>query len=309
MIGASVRGISKAVSAEASAARAPRRAGFAATALGLIVAGGLLAAGSSATAQTAVEPAAAPAQDPAPLVAAAPIQDPGLVAYDPLEGVNRASYGLTMGLDRALIGPITHGYMAVTPKPVRNRVSSVIYNLGEPSTALNDVLQGRPKRFGVTTSRFVINSTIGLLGLFDVAAGMGLKGHGADFGQTFGRYGVKPGPYLYIPVMGPSSFREGVGRALDFATDPVGIIGGGYRTTFGATRLGASVVDTRARTDTAFRALDDAVDPYVTARSAYGQYREAFVREATGEVEVLPDFDDAPSASPAAAPSNTPGLQ
>ncbi|WP_051990029.1 MlaA family lipoprotein [Caulobacter sp. AP07] len=282
---------------EARPAQAQHRAGLASTALGLIAAAGLMAIASPAFAQTAAEPAEASPQDAAPLVDAPPVQDPGLAAYDPLEGFNRASFGVSMGLDRAVVGPIAHGYMAVTPKPVRNRVSSVIYNLGEPSTALNDVLQGHPKRFGVTTSRFVINSTIGLLGLFDVAAGMGLQGHGADFGQTFGRYGVKPGPYLYVPVMGPLSFREGVGRALDFATDPVGIIGGGYTTTFGATRLGVGVVDVRARADGAFRALDDSVDPYVTARSAYGQYRESFLREATGEVQALPDFDDAPSTS------------
>lgn len=305
MIGASVKQVSKVSMAEARFTRAPNRAGWAATALGLIVATGLMATASPALAQTAVEPAETSPQDVAPLVDVPQVQDPGLAAYDPLEGFNRASFGVSMGLDRAVIGPIAHGYMAVTPKPVRNRVSSVIYNLGEPSTALNDVLQGHPKRFGVTTSRFVINSTIGLLGLFDVAAGMGLQGHGADFGQTFGRYGVKPGPYLYVPIMGPLSFREGVGRALDFATDPVGIIGGGYKTTFGATRVGVGVVDVRARADGAFRALDDSVDPYVTARSAYGQYRESFLREATGEVQVLPDFDDAPSTSPEAPPSTT----
>jgi phospholipid-binding lipoprotein MlaA len=95
-----------------------------------------------------------------------------------------------------------------------------------------------------------------------------------------------------VPIIGPSNFRESVGRVLDFATDPVGIIGGGYKTTFGATRLVTQTVDTRARADTAFRALDDATDPYATTRSAYGQYREAFVREATGKAQVLPDFDD-----------------
>jgi phospholipid-binding lipoprotein MlaA len=205
-----------------------------------------------------------------------------------------------------LIGPIAHGYMKVTPTPVRHRVSSVVYNLGEPSTALNDVLQGRPKRAGVTTSRFLINSTVGLLGLFDVAAKWGLPSHDGDFGQTFGRYGVKPGPYLYVPVIGPLSFRDGVGRALDFATDPVGIAGGGYTTTFGATRLAVGTVDTRANADGAFRALDDATDPYVTVRSAYGQHRAALVREATGKTQDLPDFDDVPSSDPAPASAKTP---
>lgn len=311
MVGASAMRNSK---VEKPVAGVIRRNGLAATALGLVVTGGFAATASSANAQAVTEPApaiapsemaAAPLQE-APVVDAPPATDVGTQgAYDPLQGVNRASYGLSMGLDRAVIGPITHGYMAVTPQPVRNRLSSVLYNLGEPATALNDILQGRPKRFGVTTSRFLINSTIGVLGLFDVAADMGLPSHDADFGQTFGRYGVKSGPYLYIPVLGPSNFRDGVGRALDFATDPVGIIGGGYTSTFGATRLGATVLDTRAGADNAFRALGDATDPYATVRSAYGQHREAFVREATGKAQVLPDFDDMPPVEPEASPSAT----
>lgn len=272
--------------------------------LALIAAGGLAVSAASAHAQNAaVEP---------PLVAApAATGDSVDTAYDPLQGFNRGSYGFSMGLDRAVLRPVAHGYMAVTPSPLRRRVSAVVYNLGEPSTTVNDILQGKPKRAGRSSARFLINSTVGVLGIWDVATGMGLKAHDADFGQTFGSYGVRPGPYLYVPVIGPSNFRDGVGRVLDFFTDPVGIVGGGYTTTFGATRLGVQTLDTRARADTAFRALDDATDPYVTARSAYGQYREAFIREATGEVQALPDFDAVPadatavSAEPASAPPET----
>ncbi len=260
----------------------------------LLAASGLATAVSPAFAQTA--------EDPTPVVDTV-AADSAQNAYDPLEGFNRGSFGLSMGLDHAVLRPIAHGYLAVTPAPVRHRVSAVVYNLGEPSTTLNDILQGRAKRAGRSSARFLINSTIGVLGLWDVASKMNLPAHDADFGQTFGRYGLKPGPYLYVPVVGPSSFRDGVGRVLDFFTDPVGIVGGGYTTTFGATRLVTQTVDTRARADTAFRALDDATDPYVTARSAYGQYREAFVREATGQTQVLPDFDDIP-ADPAAAPAS-----
>ncbi|MGR4863879.1 MlaA family lipoprotein [Caulobacter sp. LARHSG274] len=277
-----------------------RRPRLAAIALGLITVGGAASIASIASAQVA---------EPVPTVAAPPSTatptDQDGTVQDPLHGFNRASYGFSMGLDRVLIGPIAHGYMKVTPTPVRHRVSSVVYNLGEPSTALNDVLQGRPKRAGVTTSRFLINSTVGLLGLFDVAAKWGLPSHDGDFGQTFGRYGVKPGPYLYVPVIGPLNFRDGLGRALDFATDPVGIAGGGYTTTFGATRLAVGTVDTRANADGAFRALDDATDPYVTVRSAYGQHRAALVREATGKTQDLPDFDDPTSLDPAPTSATT----
>jgi phospholipid-binding lipoprotein MlaA len=272
-------------------ANAVERTRSATLAVALVTVGALVAGASPAFAQTAE----APLVDPAA---------PAVGVHDPLEGFNRGSFKFSMGLDHVVLRPIAHGYMAVTPAPVRHRVSAVVYNLGEPSTTLNDILQGHPKRAGRSSARFLINSTVGVLGLWDVASKMNLPAHDADFGQTFGMYGIKQGPYLYVPVVGPSSFREGVGRVLDFFTDPVGIVGGGYTTTFGATRLVTQTVDTRARADTAFRALDDATDPYATARSAFGQYREAFVREATGETQVLPDFDDV-STEPAAAPAAT----
>ena len=275
----------------------------AATVVALLVTGGLSAIASSAHAQTLVG-------TPIPLVAAPDAaSDLAQTAHDPLEGFNRGSYGFSMGVDRALLRPVTHGYMAVTPRPVRHRVSAFVFNLGEPSTFVNDVLQGKPKRAGRTTARFVINSTVGVLGLFDVAAGMGIRPHDADFGQTFGRYGVKPGPYLYIPVLGPSNFRDGVGRVFDFVTDPIGLAGQGWSSPFGITRLVTQTLDSRANADLAFRALDQAVDPYVTARSAYGQHREAKIREATGLVQELPDFDEvAPSVDPVAAPSEVPAV-
>lgn len=268
------------------------------TVLALLVAGGFSATASSAHALNAVE-----AQ--IPLVAAPDAaSDLGQTAYDPLEGLNRGNYAFSMGLDRAVFRPITHGYMAVTPTPVRHRVSAFVYNLGEPSTFVNDVLQGKPKRAGRSSARFVINSTVGVLGLFDVAAGMGIRSHDADFGQTFGRYGVKPGPYLYVPVLGPLNFRDGVGRVFDFFTDPIGLAGQGWTSPFGVTRLVAQTIDTRANADLAFRALDQAADPYATARSAYGQYREALIREATGAAQELPDFDEvAPSTTEPAATS------
>lgn len=226
-------------------------------------------------------------------------------ANDPLEGFNRASFKLGMGLDRAFLGPIAHGYMAVTPRVVRDRVSSAIYNLGEPNTVMNQVLQGKPRRAVRSSTRFVVNSTIGVLGLFDVAAKMGLPPRGADFGQTFGRWGAGPGAYIYVPLMGPLNVRDGVGRALDIVTDPVSMVAGGFDTDFGKARTVVTVVDLRAVTDSGYRALKDAADPYVTTRSAYMQYRDAIVRDATGETETLPDFD-APSNEPTPPSAPTP---
>ena len=272
--------------------QSPRRTanGRRSAAAGLVAAAGLLALAPTARAQTEVPTAAAAAPAPA--------------ADDPLEGLNRASFKLSMGVDKILLGPIAHGYMAVTPKVVRDRVTAAVYNLGEPNSLMNHVLQGKPKRAMRTTTRFVVNSTIGVLGLFDVAAKMGLPPRGADFGQTFGVWGAKPGAFLYVPVMGPLNVRDGVGRALDVVTDPVSIYVGGFETDFGKARTAATIVDVRVQTDTAFHALKDAADPYATTRSAYTQYREAFIREATGETEELPDFDTPPpeAPKPAAAP-------
>lgn len=219
-------------------------------------------------------------------------------ANDPLEGFNRGSFKLGMGLDHVILAPIAHGYMAVTPRVVRNRVSSAVYNLGEPNTVMNMVLQGKPKQAMRSTTRFVVNSTVGVLGLFDVASKMNLPRRDSDFGQTFGKWGAKPGAYLYVPLMGPLNVRDGVGRVLDIVTDPVSLYVGGLSTDFGKARTGVTIVDVRSNADPAFQALKDAADPYVTTRSAYTQYREAFIREATGDAEVLPDFDAPPPEAP-----------
>lgn len=243
---------------------------------------------------------------PAPSVPAATVANDSaaLAINDPLEGANRASFKFSMGVDKVLLAPISHGYMAVTPEVVRDRVSSAVYNLGEPNTVINHVLQGRPKRAMRSTTRFLVNSTIGVLGLFDVAAKMNLPPREADFGQTFGTWGAQPGAYLYVPVMGPMNVRDGVGRALDIVTDPVRAVGGGLGTDFGKARLAVTILDTRTLADPALRAVKDSNDPYATARSAYTQYREAFIRQATGETEELPDFDMPPADAP--APRATP---
>jgi phospholipid-binding lipoprotein MlaA len=199
-----------------------------------------------------------------------------------------------MALDHVVVGPITHAYMGVTPRYVQRRVSAAVFNLGEPSTVLEDVLQGRPRRAGRATARFLVNSTVGVLGLFDVASGWGLKPHTSDFGQTLGRYGAQPGPYIY-GVIAPFNLRDGIGRVVDVVTDPVGWVIGPITSTPGAVRTGAQVIDTRVDADPAFRALKDAQDPYVTVRSAYAQYRAAIVNEGTPSAAAnLPDFEPAP---------------
>lgn len=260
-----------------------------------ILAAGLLA--SAAMAQTGAEASN-------PELPLADREAVGATVNDPFMAFNRASHGFSMGLDRWVTGPIAHVYMAVAPDPVRDRVSAAVSNLGEPRTLLNDIAQGRPKRAGVTASRFVINSTAGMLGLFDVAAEVDLPHHRGDFGQTLGRYGVKPGAFIYVPVLGPVTVRDGAGRVVDIVTDPVTLVGGNFRTTFGAARLGAAFLDTRTRLDPQVRTLETATDPYATLRSAYLQRRAALVREATGEAQALPDFDDTPPAASPESPTS-----
>lgn len=236
----------------------------------------------------AATPADAPADPPAGSVAATE-------AYDPWQPVNRQLFAVGMGVDHAVLRPVVRGYVRVTSPGVRNRVSSVVYNLGEPSTALEDVLQGQPRRAGRASLRFLVNSTVGVLGLFDVAAMWGVEPHEADFGQTLARYGAKPGPYVYVPVVGPLNVRDGVGRVVDVVTDPVGFVTGPVTSVTGATRTGVTAFDQRVAGDAAFHALEDALDPYAMTRSAYTQYRASRVAAATGEAQALPDFDTDPA--------------
>lgn len=267
---------------------------FASTGLGLALAATALMWTSGAQAQ------AQPPQVEAPAATQASVSPD---AGDPWQGLNRVSFAISMGLDKVIIGPAAHLYRAVIPGPVRDRVSAAVYNLGEPNTAMNLALQGHGKAAARSGTRFVVNSTVGVLGLFDVAAKGGLKRREADFGQTFGRYGAGSGPYVYVPVMGPTNLRDGTGRVLDIVTDPLGIAFGGLESRFGRARLGVTILDTRVVYDSAFVALDDTIDPYAASRSASQQRRAAFVREATGEVQALPDFDDAETSSP--TPSTT----
>jgi len=254
-------------------------------------------------------PATALAQTDSPTVAPANAEPQSSsvaeTPYDPWHAANRPVFAVSMEVDKGVIAPVAHGYRRVLPAPVRKSVRSAIDNLGEPGTVLNDLAQGHPSRAGVATARFAINSTVGLLGLFDVASRMNLPYHESDFGQTLGRWGAQPGPYIYVPVVGPSNLRDGLGRIVDAFTDPVSLLTGGVTTTLGAIRFTATTVDARVGADSAFRALKDATDPYATARSAYTQRRTAVVQLATGEAEVLPDFEPAPTA-PSATPAPSP---
>lgn len=127
---------------------------------------------------------------------------------DPWESWNRKVYGFNETLDRWALRPVAKGYRAVTPKPVRRSVRNVFRNAGEGRNLINNLLQAKFYDAGVDVSRFMFNTTFGLFGIFDVATKMGLQGNNEDFGQTLGKWGVRSGPYMVLPLLGPSTLRD-----------------------------------------------------------------------------------------------------
>ena len=235
-------------------------------------------------------PPAAPEATPEPAAAAGDVSDDA-APRDPWEHTNRSMFAFNDHVDRYFMAPVTHGYMAVVPRFVRQRLTNVVANLDEPMVAINDLLQGQFDRFGKATVRFAVNSTFGLGGMFDIAASRDLPRHDSDFGQTLGKWGVKPGAYVVLPLFGPSNVRDASGKLVDIVAEPVGWVFGTVLTTFGQARWGGEFLTTREGADPALRALHDATDPYATARSASIQARAAKVRATTGKAETLPDFD------------------
>ena len=145
-----------------------------------------------------------------------PADDPDAVADynqtdDPLEPTNRVFYAVNNGLDTVILRPLALGYRYAVPGAVRNGIHNVLSNIGTPAQLANDMLEGKPRRAGDTVMRFVINSTAGVLGIFDVATGWGYPNHDADFGMTLASWGVPEGPFLFLPVLGPSGPTRRVG--------------------------------------------------------------------------------------------------
>jgi phospholipid-binding lipoprotein MlaA len=183
------------------------------------------------------------------------------------------------------IRPITVLYRDWVPEPAQKSVRNVLDNLGEPVTAINEVAQGEPSRAAQTIARFLVNTTIGILGIFDVAKEFGLPPTKEDFGQTIGVWAKAPpedgGPYLVLPLLGPSNARDAVGLLVDYVIDPFRILTWQLDVEYLMyARTGLTVVDVRSRT---MQALDDieknSVDYYSALRSAYTQKRAADIRQ------------------------------
>jgi phospholipid-binding lipoprotein MlaA len=211
---------------------------------------------------------------------------------DPIEPFNRAMYDVNQAIDTAVLRPVAVGYRAVVPAPVRTGVSNFLSNLRSPVILMNDALQGETDRFGTTLGRFMLNSTLGIGGILDVAKDFGLPPHTEDFGQTFAVAGVEEGPYLFIPLLGPSNPRDLLGFAAGIAADPFTWLTFGNRDAVDIgnyIRTGVTVVSTR---ESLIETLDDvqrtSLDPYATIRSAYRQQRAREIANTPATVPAAP---------------------
>jgi phospholipid-binding lipoprotein MlaA len=263
------------------------RARIVAIAFALVLAFGAGLAGESAWAQ----PAADPLFDADAEEAEAPSGYP-----DPIESVNRVTFAVNGHVDDWVFDPFTKVYRFLLPAPVRRAVRRVLLNLDAPVTFVNDILQLEPTDAGVTVARFVLNTTVGVVGIFDVAASLGgLPGHASDFGQTLALSGVGSGPYLVFPVLGPTTVRDGTGYLVDFFFRPTTYLltpGGAVflsgfaesgsellaTTIFEGSTQFASGLSLRDASGEAMDALEaSSLDYYASLRNAFYQNREATI--------------------------------
>ena len=196
---------------------------------------------------------------------------------DPLEPINRVVFSFNNIFDRLILRPIAVVYRGIVPEFVRNRVTYSLNNLGMPITAVNNLLQGELAKAGISTSRFLINSTVGILGFFDPASSMGLESNNEDFGQTLTVWGVPSGPYLVLPLIGPSNPRDFTGFLSTSLLDPMYQVGGGSTSgSLRTYRLATGAVNWRSQNIEVFDDLqNNSVDHYAAVRSFYSQSRES----------------------------------
>jgi len=196
---------------------------------------------------------------------------------DPLEPVNRAVYGFNEAVDKAVLKPVARGYKAITPDPVESMVGNFFSNLGDVVVTFNDLLQLKLKAALSDSGRVLVNSTVGLLGIADVATALGMEKRNEDFGQTLGHYGIGSGPYLVLPFLGSSSLRDVFGIAVDTQVHPLSRVD--HIPTRNQARA-LNLTDARARLLDAKQVLDDAaLDQYQFTRDAYFQRRQNLIHD------------------------------
>lgn len=224
---------------------------------------------------------------------------------DPWESFNRGVYSFNDKLDRAVLKPTAKGYRAITPDAVETGVTNFFANLEEIPTLLNNLLQFKWLAALSDTGRLAVNTTVGIGGIFDVATPLGLDKHDEDFGQTLGRWGVNPGPYLVLPLFGPSSPRDIFGLVGDYS---VGMIRQVEDTSTRNSLYVVEIIDTRARLLSLDEVIDEAaMDPYIYIRDAWLQRRRSLVHDGdpppgeSDEIDIFADDEEEPGNNPAAA--------
>jgi phospholipid-binding lipoprotein MlaA len=207
-----------------------------------------------------------------------PAQSPE--AYDPLEDTNRQVFAFNQSVDRNVLLPAAEAYRNNLPAPVRDSIHNFLQNLDAPVVFAHDVLQAEPALAGNTAGRFVVNSTVGVAGFFDVATAMGIPYHPNDLGVTLARWGFPEGAYLMIPVLGPSTVRDAVGKVGDSFGDPGNIVASEHHLIWASiARGGTQGIDERARNIETLADIErTSLDYYATIRSLYRQRRAADLR-------------------------------
>lgn len=230
--------------------------------------------------------------------------DAGKNPADPWEPFNRQVFEFNDTVDRAVIKPLAEGYEAVVPEPARDCIGNVLSNLRDVPTALNNLLQAKPLEAVSDICRVAVNTTVGLLGCFDVASWMGLEKNYQDFGLTLAHWGFDAGPYFVIPLLGPSTVRDAIGRVpgtwlnpqvqLRWVTDRPWLF------TF-------DVLDTRSRLLPAERAFEaSALDRYGAVRDAYLQFRRNLLYDGAAPSQAPPSYEDPDDETPPAKPGVSP---
>ncbi|MEO0990585.1 MAG: VacJ family lipoprotein [Pseudomonadota bacterium] len=213
--------------------------------------------------------------------------------YDPYEGGNRGTHAGNIRFDQNIARPLSQGYGNGVAPEVRLVVNNFRSNFEEPSHALNALLQGRIDNAVTSTGRFLINSTVGLLGLFDPASDLGIDQKSTDFGETMFVWGVNEGAYVELPVFGPHTTRHAVGRVVDVALNPLNIFAPSPTGELSATSYVASSLDFRYElTNTIDGILYDSEDSYLTARNLYLQQRRAQLSGGPSDAELTDPFAD-----------------
>lgn len=230
-------------------------------------------------------------------------------AYDPNEQLNRHVSSFNDVVDKLVLNPLSTGYVKITPKPVRTSVSNFFDNALYPNTILNDFLQGKAKQGTSDVGRFLVNTTLGIGGLFDPATPMGLKKHQEDFGQTLGVWGASQGAYLVLPVLGPNTARDVPDLAVSTFTNVLFYAGFFLNpaVTISVTALG--VIDARSRAENAVRFRNDlALDPYIFTREGWTQHRQFLIYDGhppiTFDDEFGDEFGDEPGTGDTAPAGN-----